>query len=193
MFSSNALFALQWGRRNYPAETFDMQTALAMRKTLQWGRRNYPAETFDMQTALAMRKTLQWGRRNYPAETLLTEEEYPYYEVASMGPPELPGGNSRGRGRAGGGSMALQWGRRNYPAETCAPSSSASKRSAAASMGPPELPGGNVVLPLDHGSAIERLQWGRRNYPAETLQAPVLLPPLHRGFNGAAGITRRKH
>ena len=36
---------------------------------LQWGRRNYPAETKDKSPKDILRDMLQWGRRNYPAET----------------------------------------------------------------------------------------------------------------------------
>ena len=39
-------------------------------------------------------------------------------EAASMGPPELPGGNAEKRGTVGAPAASLQWGRRNYPAET---------------------------------------------------------------------------
>ena len=61
---------------------------------LQWGRRNYPAETLkeaaaDLQTA----EKLQWGRRNYPAETPADGQPWGRPAGASMGPPELPGGN----------------------------------------------------------------------------------------------------
>ena len=41
-----AEFSLQWGRRNYPAETTVTVARVAREaKALQWGRRNYPAET----------------------------------------------------------------------------------------------------------------------------------------------------
>ena len=162
---------------------------------LQWGRRNYPAET-----PAAARRTpstplpLQWGRRNYPAET--PEHQVPNVHVqgASMGPPELPGGNICVPSvRASETVSMLQWGRRNYPAETS-------------------------TLPQQWSSASGGLQWGRRNYPAETRKrrappdgrrsasmGPPELPGgndlltecAHRRawscFNGAAGITRRKH
>ena len=37
---------------------------------------------------------LQWGRRNYPAETCVPAViQAPRHLRASMGPPELPGGN----------------------------------------------------------------------------------------------------
>ena len=39
-------------------------------RRLQWGRRNYPAETtVSWVTPGPMTMMLQWGRRNYPAET----------------------------------------------------------------------------------------------------------------------------
>ena len=57
---------LQWGRRNYPAETRGTNATPPVRySALQWGRRNYPAETSQADGRMA----LQWGRRNYPAET----------------------------------------------------------------------------------------------------------------------------
>ena len=61
-----------------------------------------------------------------------------------------------------------------------------------ASMGPPELPGGNAGIARWMGHGEEELQWGRRNYPAETRFGLALFPENRQGFNGAAGITRRK-
>ena len=91
-------------------------------------------------TAIA---TLQWGRRNYPAETLYRRASFISAEIASMGPPELPGGNLlRGRNYRRD-RMTLQWGRRNYPAETQQLLRADGFRKVA-SMGPPELPGGNA-------------------------------------------------
>ena len=155
---------------------------------LQWGRRNYPAETSPRSShSRAPSTRLQWGRRNYPAET---RDHVPVRLLelfASMGPPELPGGNPHPQAARPGFNGAagitrrkltfdlmmemqeiqLQWGRRNYPAET---------RGALA------------------GSAIEpqRLQWGRRNYPAETRLCTGGAGQAQPCFNGAAGITRRK-
>ena len=136
--------------------------------------------------------SLQWGRRNYPAETLgalvghpgevwrfngaagITRRKLAHRQgkrrrgdQASMGPPELPGGNMQETKPTRTRDGELQWGRRNYPAETS-------------------------PVPLDVGPLKVMLQWGRRNYPAETI---VILESNSRrqyGFNGAAGITRRK-
>ena len=85
---------------------------------------------------------------------------------ASMGPPELPGGNGDADSEEGHRAPLLQWGRRNYPAETT-PARIPPPRCARASMGPPELPGGN------RGTSRRRCT----PFPS---------------FNGAAGITRRK-
>ena len=64
---------------------------------------------------------LQWGRRNYPAETSLVKGRGDVHRRASMGPPELPGGNALTHGARLALKCALQWGRRNYPAETSLP------------------------------------------------------------------------
>ena len=84
-----------------------------------------------------------------------------------MGPPELPGGNGADPFSVATWRKALQWGRRNYPAETCA----------------------RTGMELE---TAFRLQWGRRNYPAETRRRRPRIPGGKSGFNGAAGITRRK-
>ena len=111
---------------------------------LQWGRRNYPAETRRRYSSSRARGcALQWGRRNYPAETLSAPLVVLPGDPASMGPPELPGGNSPSETCHTLRASELQWGRRNYPAETS-----------------------NEYLSI-MGSTC-RLQWGRRNYPAET-------------------------
>ena len=61
---------LQWGRRNYPAETAQPQVEIPFGCRLQWGRRNYPAETrIVVRSCHGAEPRLQWGRRNYPAET----------------------------------------------------------------------------------------------------------------------------
>ena len=161
--------ALQWGRRNSPAETqADDGTCSAAPIPLQWGRRNSPAETPLMLVILSTSKSsLQWGRRNSPAETV---------DAVSDRRVQLP----------------LQWGRRNSPAETCGydaggGSASGGFNGAAgihrrkldsrsidtfavitASMGPPEFTGGNNREMEISAPPIERLQWGRRNSPAET-------------------------
>ena len=114
----------------------------------QWGRRNYPAETCRGGLAIRQTASPQWGRRNYPAETSVTVEEWRRRSSASMGPPELPGGN-------------ILWG--SVPAAWAA----------LASMGPPELPGGNVEGVEAISTLDELPQWGRRNYPAETARIQV--------------------
>ena len=210
---------------------------------LQWGRRNYPAETcaapgrcgatsarFNGAAGITRRKPLS----DLAAEVI--------FFIASMGPPELPGGNGLQHGLQHRHRLGLQWGRRNYPAETTAlcPAGETRPRSfngaagitrrkrelvrvhqqqhrsaasmgppelpggnldagdqpvagfAYASMGPPELPGGNYLVPRPISPAASLLQWGRRNYPAETAVLAVAAPWPRRRFNGAAGITRRK-
>ena len=134
---------------------------------------------------------LQWGRRNYPAETVSDQRNWHLSRWASMGPPELPGGNVSETAARIERYLELQWGRRNYPAETRRVSPADSQREPA-SMGPPELPGGNTGV--QQGSSVDyyQLQWGRRNYPAETCAAACGSDDAPRCFNGAAGITRRK-
>ena len=191
------------------------QTAAPAAPTLQWGRRNYPAETTDPNPPALPRDERFNGAAGITRRKRLTIGTIPALAAsASMGPPELPGGNhrlathppthlERFNGAAGitrrkpkarsvilpstccfngaagitrrkpapgmrirAGIASLQWGRRNYPAETVhAPP--LRPNLGAASMGPPELPGGNGgVL----GCVVGHfgLQWGRRNYPAET-------------------------
>ena len=185
------LVVLQWGRRNYPAETVATEVLLGLLQVLlQWGRRNYPAETTDFSfceiTILSFNGAAGITRRKQPPRRPLGGGDLPasmgppelpggnhYRPVlnrrarhASMGPPELPGGNSRPGVPSVVATCPLQWGRRNYPAETT----------------------------IDRSSTVARatLQWGRRNYPAETRVAVTLLGQGSNRFNGAAGITRRK-
>ena len=135
---------------------------------------------------------LQWGRRNYPAETDAVSEPASGKGHASMGPPELPGGNTWTGYGSRSRNVRLQWGRRNYPAETRARRRHRRCTSRYASMGPPELPGGNASPGCSRCRSPASLQWGRRNYPAETYRGGREVPQGGAGFNGAAGITRRK-
>ena len=160
--------------------------------TASMGPPELPGGNFNTGVDAAEKKAgLQWGRRNYPAETIIETLQVPHHPVgfngaagitrrkrprqtearreharASMGPPELPGGNF-------GGDQ--EW----FPLGV-------------ASMGPPELPGGNFFV-IEWLSIWERmLQWGRRNYPAETPTRSCKDSQSVLRFNGAAGITRRK-
>ena len=208
---------LQWGRRNYPAETYVERSCTVQEFAASmgppelpggnWQRRSLrllPWQCFNGAAGITRRKLaapiptttamamLQWGRRNYPAETYSAVPSDAMVFLASMGPPELPGGNPRGRDLYGSERNPLQWGRRNYPAETrcrqmalrryrrCFNGAAGITRrkhdaarwlsaaTDAASMGPPELPGGNLSTTLPSPSRAGSLQWGRRNYPAET-------------------------
>ena len=171
---------------------FDEKLQVARKLMLQWGRRNYPAETRGRATA----GRAGLGRFNGAAGiTRRKRAEVPSQvgdrALASMGPPELPGGNVSSARMLPRSTSMLQWGRRNYPAETHLPARDV-HAAQAASMGPPELPGGNLRVPgerAERGAASmgppelpggnrdsdwrpmcgrTRLQWGRRNYPAET-------------------------
>ena len=115
-------------------------------RRLQWGRRNYPAETAPHRAGpCPSAPPLQWGRRNYPAETAPRATLRNQLLPASMGPPELPGGNYVSAVRSfKSNETLLQWGRRNYPAET--------------------------LIGTMAGWSQQSLQWGRRNYPAETAE-----------------------
>ena len=135
---------LQWGRRNYPAETFHR----SLRRPGNECRFNGAAgitrrKLRGVDGSAAPNTSLQWGRRNYPAETAVRPGESSPQPGASMGPPELPGGNSRPRKIRHARNERLQWGRRNYPAETPPVATLNAAKAAGASMGPPELPGGN--------------------------------------------------
>ena len=136
--------ALQWGRRNSPAETWLVGLTDDPRPaTLQWGRRNSPAETRRVWALTIFQPTrLQWGRRNSPAETQSERRQQPRRQFASMGPPEFTGGNAAMALYRQQVAILLQWGRRNSPAETSRPQARA-LRSFDASMGPPEFTGGN--------------------------------------------------
>ena len=84
-----------------------------------------------------------------------------------MGPPEFTGGNT--------------------PRPPTRP-----RATDRASMGPPEFTGGNERWQDRDSGRNRSLQWGRRNSPAETggiRGRRARNPP---GFNGAAGIHRRK-
>ena len=242
-YGSGVTSVLQWGRRNYPAETlkpeqhrssrllrFNGAAGITRRKRTAQADATSSAASASMgppelpggnmnraYLVLAMTDRLQWGRRNYPAETAdgpcshdcrsgcfngaagITRRKLSRYDSmeqevvgASMGPPELPGGNPVDPHLGAMLGLMLQWGRRNYPAETARNRDRVVAENDA-SMGPPELPGGNRCLPmrtlvfsccgfngaagitrrkLDPFGAIKyigtMLQWGRRNYPAET-------------------------
>ena len=84
-----------------------------------------------------------------------------------MGPPEFTGGNMTERERL--------WAMDVY-----------------ASMGPPEFTGGNHWPKIEAALAMLPLQWGRRNSPAETWRSRWTASSWRQGFNGAAGIHRRK-
>ena len=187
-----------------------------MGSVLQWGRRNYPAETLMPAASSAASLTASMGPPELPGGND-DPSRPPKLRVAeaSMGPPELPGGNNAsGRprpppatcfnGAAGitrrkltpqrrnkNRNKQLQWGRRNYPAETVGVRNTEPEGSEA-SMGPPKLPGGNVTVRELAGGLRVALQWGRRNYPAETPAQRAGAADCYLCFNGAAGITRRK-
>ena len=59
-------------------------------------------------------------------------------------------------------------------------------------MGPPEFTGGNLRRSRLISNVSATLQWGRRNSPAETPRPRRRACRSRRGFNGAAGIHRRK-
>ena len=108
-----------------------------------------------------------------------------------MGPPELPGGNRPQRADRLCAPVLLQWGRRNYPAETVLTSHPA-ENSAYASMGPPELPGGNspaTRAPRAHSNGFNGAAGITRRKQVAISRPP---PWCASRFNGAAGITRRK-
>ena len=185
---------LQWGRRNYPAETYKGRNILLENAdVLQWGRRNYPAETrLTGAQSGSSAVVLQWGRRNYPAETTNMRSEITDSEGASMGPPELPGGNLDHHAPSFpcfwcfNGAAGITRRKRPMPRATTARSAKRFNGAAGitrrkplragfltafampASMGPPELPGGNRGNREAEKDCLQLLQWGRRNYPAET-------------------------
>ena len=185
-------------------------------RVLQWGRRNSPAETTVWSGATTGTSSGFNGaagiHRRKPLPSAGAGLEI---HVASMGPPEFTGGNSteplqatlatpcfngaagiHRRKRPGTlGDVApepgLQWGRRNSPAET--PAGAVGERGVRlASMGPPEFTGGNDDVPVGATVAVTELQWGRRNSPAETPGYGGGPQGRPAGFNGAAGIHRRK-
>ena len=161
-------------------------------RRLQWGRRNYPAETTDATAEREAASARFNGAAGITRRKLRRAASQPGHAgVASMGPPELPGGNQVVAETDLNKGTALQWGRRNYPAETT-PRAPRSRRRDTASMGPPELPGGNMEARGELRVYPGVLQWGRRNYPAETRAGPISVDQARPGFNGAAGITRRK-
>ena len=236
------LCLLQWGRRNYPAETCAVAVGTdPLPPELQWGRRNYPAETTRIPARHFLRRCCFNGAAGITRRKRdVTHSNTDTLLQASMGPPELPGGNIDSEAPVAPSASRLQWGRRNYPAETSTPrprwrrppagfngAAGITRRklpvpqgevrtvsvlqwgrrnypaetshhraspcaTESASMGPPELPGGNADPTLPSASLPARLQWGRRNYPAETCSERAA-HPQHPCFNGAAGITRRKH
>ena len=186
-------------------------------RVLQWGRRNYPAETAGERGRGSGRSRGFNGAagitRRKQAGALAAESGA---VRASMGPPELPGGNMRGYHPVRFQLSTLQWGRRNYPAETTSTTRihalTTPRFNGAAGItrrkqkrwelpqviGKSVLQWGRRNYPAEtspHPDAvrpIRLLQWGRRNYPAETRQWIWCARHERRCFNGAAGITRRK-
>ena len=169
--------ALQWGRRNSPAETrtagacrwcraprFNGAAGIHRRKqetgrgstptcwALQWGRRNSPAET--RQEADGRRSTY-WCfngaagiHRRKPQRSTAQERNRP---TASMGPPEFTGGNS------------VRAAPRLRPSPCFNGAAGIHRRKPAWLQGVRNDPS-------------YRLQWGRRNSPAETPAPPVNAP-----------------
>ena len=185
------LVSLQWGRRNYPAETGrSTWWAASSASPLQWGRRNYPAETLPDEASHHRRRQASMGPPELPGgNSMRMQADAPDMHAASMGPPELPGGNQIVDQRrlvrviCFNGAAGIT---RRKQTERCT-----SCRLTWASMGPPELPGGNLRQWYQEW-LVSVLQWGRRNYPAETAGREVGSFAGGARFNGAAGITRRK-
>ena len=110
---------------------------------------------------------------------------------ASMGPPELPGGNLAADEAGDAVIISLQWGRRNYPAETLTASWVLSTGLLSFNGAAGITRRKQVAFRCSSGCG-PLLQWGRRNYPAETGELNIGTLRSRRRFNGAAGITRRK-
>ena len=137
-----------------------------LRRLLQWGRRNSPAETVVVRghhSSILIK--LQWGRRNSPAETWACRQPWACPCTSFNGAAGIHRRKQESDRLTYRSCLVLQWGRRNSPAET------------------------HVWWTERQGRAA--LQWGRRNSPAETPRRTGC-GGSSSGFNGAAGIHRRK-
>ena len=163
------LGALQWGRRNSPAETRGRAASgwrAARRFNGAAGIHRRKLET-RAEILRAHSRPLQWGRRNSPAETQVYWDHQQTPNHASMGPPEFTGGNMPWRTILLRTQGSLQWGRRNSPAET--PTN--------------EKRPGAITSGFNGAAGIHR----RKPFDWRWWKAQGIA-----GFNGAAGIHRRK-
>ena len=160
---------------------------------LQWGRRNYPAETIEPVHQPARSCCASMGPPELPGGNLVMRNHAQQRQAkASMGPPELPGGNLVMRNHAQQRQAKASMGPPELPGGNTPSRPTGRSGQRNASMGPPELPGGNTVQLIPDRLEQPLLQWGRRNYPAETCGRWPARRCRWTGFNGAAGITRRK-
>ena len=212
------ILALQWGRRNYPAETrsafrrgegsrrsFNGAAGITRRK-LVYGRSRIVHPLASMGPPELPGGNVPWLGRCLPAGSgaSMGPPELPGgnamyhaaiaapYIAASMGPPELPGGNKQVDMENLVRNNSASMGPPELPGGNGRQGLTSSTDRSRASMGPPELPGGNLRHTISPNIGTLVLQWGRRNYPAETHRIPPRPPCLGIRFNGAAGITRRK-
>ena len=162
-------------------------------RALQWGRRNYPAETHLPRDSVSVRAVASMGPPELPGGNTSAREESDGDRGASMGPPELPGGNPASRrqwcGRIGSASMG--------PPELPGGNDRMNRRKRTtttnASMGPPELPGGNRRRRAGRGLRLGDASMGPPELPGGNIQSmTTAMRVCCTCFNGAAGITRRK-
>ena len=187
--------ALQWGRRNYPAETDYRRKvdALAAVKAsmgppeLPGGNpdragpdRTAPQGCFNGAAGITRRK-----RRSADITGLPAGAGFNGAAGITRRKPRLTAASPAPHPRRFNGAAGITRRKRDNGIER-APGGTV------ASMGPPELPGGNAIESLQYAEGDILLQWGRRNYPAETWCNHLGKVEQNTCFNGAAGITRRK-
>ncbi len=112
------------------------------------------------------RTRLQWGRGNCPAESFARHRMNNAVLSASMGPRELPRGETAGKDRHLNSKPKLQWGRGNYPAER-ALLAGQTRIALTLQWGRGNYPAESRRRRERWALAFTTLQWGRGNYPAE--------------------------
>ena len=85
--------------------------------TLQWGRRDFAADTAHTCNENDCEDMLQWGRRDFAAEVRIRGATRGLRDRASMGPPRSRGGSFKRGEVVKYTQVLLQWGRRVIAAE----------------------------------------------------------------------------
>ena len=157
---------LQWGRRRSPAEILWWSGSLGSSAGRFNGAAGVHRRKLGSTNTAPPRLAGFNGAAGVHRRKYQDRRQARHRLDASMGPPAFTGGNSAATERA--------------------------EKLARASMGPPAFTGGNSGRRAQRAGHRPVLQWGRRRSPAEISRC-VRGSNCGAGFNGAAGVHRRKY